>query len=91
MELEQVGRVFGAGEAAVHALSDATLRVHRGDYVSIMGPSGSGKSTLLNRHQVPTVSTALMCRASRRAGAQDFEPTASASSFRLFICSLIET
>ena len=48
MELEQVSRVFGDGEAAVHALSDATLRVHRGDYVSIMGPSGSGKSTLLN-------------------------------------------
>ena len=48
MELERVGRVFGDGEAAVHALTDATLRVHRGDYVSIMGPSGSGKSTLLN-------------------------------------------
>ncbi len=48
MELERVGRVFGDGEAAVHALTDATLRVHQGDYVSIMGPSGSGKSTLLN-------------------------------------------
>lgn len=48
MELEQVGRVFGEGEAAVHALSDATLQVYRGDYLSIMGPSGSGKSTLLN-------------------------------------------
>ncbi len=48
MELESVGRVFGDGEAAVHALTDATLRVHQGDYVSIMGPSGSGKSTLLN-------------------------------------------
>ncbi|MDE0605630.1 MAG: ABC transporter ATP-binding protein [Acidimicrobiaceae bacterium] len=48
MELEQVGRVFGEGDAAVHALADATLQVHRGDYLSIMGPSGSGKSTLLN-------------------------------------------
>lgn len=48
MELVQVGRVFGDGEAAVHALTDATLRVYRGDYLSVMGPSGSGKSTLLN-------------------------------------------
>lgn len=48
MELEQVGRVFGEGEVAVHALSDATLQVYRGDYLSVMGPSGSGKSTLLN-------------------------------------------
>lgn len=48
IELEQVGRVFGDGEAAVHALRDATLRVYSGEYLSIMGPSGSGKSTLLN-------------------------------------------
>ena len=48
IDLVQVRRVFGDGEAAVHALSDATLQVYRGDYLSIMGPSGSGKSTLLN-------------------------------------------
>ena len=48
IDLAQVGRVFGDGEAAVHALSDATLQIYRGDYLSIMGPSGSGKSTLLN-------------------------------------------
>lgn len=48
MELERVGRVFGDGEASVHALTDATLQVQRGDYLSVMGPSGSGKSTLLN-------------------------------------------
>lgn len=48
MELKQVGRVFGEGDAAVHALTDATLQVYQGDYLSIMGPSGSGKSTLLN-------------------------------------------
>ena len=47
IELEHVSRVFGAGEAAVHALRDASLTVHRGDYLSIVGPSGSGKSTLL--------------------------------------------
>ena len=47
IELDGVGRVFGAGEAAVHALRDASLSVRRGDYLSIVGPSGSGKSTLL--------------------------------------------
>ena len=48
MDLDRVGRVFGSGEAAVHALRDASLRVGRGEYLSIVGPSGSGKSTLLN-------------------------------------------
>ena len=48
MELDRVGRVFGSGEVAVHALREASLRVRRGEYLSIVGPSGSGKSTLLN-------------------------------------------
>ncbi len=47
IELDGVGRVFGAGEAAVRALRHASLSVRRGDYLSIVGPSGSGKSTLL--------------------------------------------
>ena len=47
IDLDRVSRVFGTGEAAVHALRDASLTVRRGDYLSIVGPSGSGKSTLL--------------------------------------------
>lgn len=47
VSLHNVTKIYrdSAGQAA---LSDASLRVDRGDYVSIMGPSGSGKSTLLN-------------------------------------------
>jgi putative ABC transport system ATP-binding protein len=35
-------------EQQVHALQGVHLRIHRNEYVAIMGPSGSGKSTLMN-------------------------------------------
>ena len=45
---EGLNRVFGTGEAAVHALRDAALEVRAGELVMLRGPSGSGKTTLLN-------------------------------------------
>ncbi|WP_428265901.1 ABC transporter ATP-binding protein [Haliangium sp.] len=48
LELRGVSKVYGAGEAAVHALREVGLRVERGSFVALMGPSGSGKSTCLN-------------------------------------------
>jgi putative ABC transport system ATP-binding protein len=48
IELERVERDFQVGDEIVHALSEVTLTLPDGDYVSVMGPSGSGKSTLLN-------------------------------------------
>jgi putative ABC transport system ATP-binding protein len=43
-----VHKTYQAGSQRTHALRGATLSVHRGEYLSIMGPSGSGKSTLFN-------------------------------------------
>jgi putative ABC transport system ATP-binding protein len=45
--LRRVGKVYGEGANAVHALRDVDLSVERGELVAIMGPSGSGKSSLL--------------------------------------------
>jgi NitT/TauT family transport system ATP-binding protein len=39
--------VFQTADSPVHALSDITLDVQKGEFVSLIGPSGCGKTTLL--------------------------------------------
>jgi putative ABC transport system ATP-binding protein len=48
IDLRDVHKVYGEGDASVHAVRGITLRVDTGDYVALMGASGSGKSTLMH-------------------------------------------
>ncbi len=48
IELRAVTKVYGSGQAAVHALRGVNLNIRSGEFVAMMGPSGSGKSTCMN-------------------------------------------
>jgi putative ABC transport system ATP-binding protein len=48
IELKDVSKVYGTGQAEMQALRNVDLRIEPGDFVAVMGPSGSGKSTCMN-------------------------------------------
>lgn len=48
LDVNNLSKTYGNGEAAVHALRRVTFSVAKGEYVAVVGESGSGKSTLLN-------------------------------------------
>lgn len=48
IELKDVSKLYGFGDATTLALDEVSLNIDEGEFVAVMGPSGCGKSTLMN-------------------------------------------
>jgi len=48
IRLDNISKVYGTADTAVHALNRINLTINEGEYCAIMGASGSGKSTAMN-------------------------------------------
>ena len=48
LEVQNLCKTYGKGEAEVRALDNVSFSVGKGEFIATVGESGSGKSTLLN-------------------------------------------
>jgi NitT/TauT family transport system ATP-binding protein len=47
LKIRNLGKTYGAGETATHAVGDISFSVQEKEFVCVVGPSGCGKTTLL--------------------------------------------
>ena len=47
VQIQHANVVYPTPDAPVHALSDVSLDIRQGEFISLIGPSGCGKTTLL--------------------------------------------
>lgn len=48
IQLDNVSKLYGFGDATTLALDEINLTIEKGEFIAVMGPSGCGKSTLMN-------------------------------------------
>ena len=63
IEIRDMCKIYNPGENEVRALDHVDLKIHRNEFVAIIGQSGSGKSTLMNMLgclDVPTSGTYIL-------------------------------
>jgi len=48
IEAVNLTKVYSRGSEKIRAVNDVSLRIHQGDFISIISPSGSGKTSLIN-------------------------------------------